>query len=57
MKSLFYKFHKTELKATPVAELFYIIYDETKCCGVGPITNEKFCPNCGRKIIRKKNYK
>ena len=24
----------------------------TKCCGVGPITNENFCPNCGRKIMR-----
>ena len=25
---------------------------KTKCCGIGPITNENFCPNCGRKIIR-----
>ena len=25
----------------------------TKCCGIGPITNENFCPNCGRKIIKK----
>ena len=24
----------------------------TKCCGIGPITNENFCPNCGRKIVR-----
>ena len=26
---------------------------KTKCCGIAPITNENFCPNCGRKIIRK----
>jgi len=26
---------------------------KTKCCGIGPITNENFCPNCGRKIIKK----
>lgn len=25
----------------------------TECCGVAPITNEKYCPNCGRKIIKK----
>lgn len=24
----------------------------TKCCGIGPITRENFCPNCGRKIVR-----
>ena len=23
----------------------------TNCCGVGPITNEKYCPECGKKII------
>ena len=26
---------------------------KTKCCGILPITNENYCPNCGRKIIRK----
>ena len=26
---------------------------KTKCCGIAPITNENFCPSCGRKIIRK----
>lgn len=25
---------------------------KTKCCGIAPITNENFCPNCGRKIMR-----
>ena len=24
----------------------------TKCCGIGPITSENFCPNCGREIVR-----
>ena len=27
--------------------------NKTKCCGILPINNENFCPNCGRKIIRK----
>ncbi len=26
---------------------------KTKCCGIAPITNANFCPNCGRKIIKK----
>ena len=26
---------------------------KTKCCGIAPITTENYCPNCGRKIIRK----
>ena len=26
--------------------------DTTSCCGIGPITNENYCPNCGNKIIR-----
>ena len=21
------------------------------CCGIGPITNEKYCPECGKRII------
>ena len=25
---------------------------KTKCCGIAPITNENFCPKCGRKILR-----
>ena len=25
---------------------------KTKCCEIAPITNENFCPNCGRKIMR-----
>jgi hypothetical protein len=27
-------------------------YDEVECCKIAPITNENFCPNCGRKIVR-----
>ena len=23
---------------------------KTKCCRIAPITNENYCPNCGRKI-------
>lgn len=29
-----------------------MIMDVTDCCRVGPITNEKFCPECGKKIKR-----
>lgn len=25
----------------------------TACCGIRPITNENYCPKCGRKIIKK----
>lgn len=24
----------------------------TACCRIGPITNEKYCPNCGSKIVK-----
>ena len=29
-----------------------ITLDATECCKVNPITNENYCPNCGKKIIR-----
>lgn len=29
----------------------FIIIPVTDCCKVGPITNENYCPNCGKKII------
>lgn len=25
----------------------------TSCCKIGPITNENYCPGCGRKIVKK----
>lgn len=24
----------------------------TACCGIAPITNENFCPNCGKRIVK-----
>jgi hypothetical protein len=24
----------------------------TKCCKIGPVTNENNCPNCGKRIIK-----
>jgi len=24
----------------------------TACCGIGPITNENYCPSCGRRIVK-----
>lgn len=29
-----------------------ITYPVTGCCGTGPITDEKYCPECGKKIVR-----
>jgi len=26
--------------------------DVTSCCGVGPIVREKYCPECGKRILR-----
>ena len=26
----------------------------TECCKIGPLTTEKYCPNCGRFIIKTK---
>lgn len=31
----------------------FIECNTTECCGIGPIVNENYCPNCGRKIVRK----
>jgi len=24
----------------------------TDCCGIGPITSENYCPNCGKRILK-----
>ena len=29
-----------------------IIYKQTSCCKIAPITNENYCPNCGNKILK-----
>jgi hypothetical protein len=26
--------------------------DLVECCEIGPITHEKYCPKCGKKIVR-----
>jgi hypothetical protein len=42
-------------------ELYTVLYNDpygpfpmplTRCCGLGPITNENFCPGCGLQIKR-----
>jgi len=40
----------TELIMVNEGSFYEVI--ETKCCGIGVITTENYCPNCGRKIIR-----
>jgi hypothetical protein len=53
MKDLFFYFWKTKI-ATVKETMFDYAYDVevTRCCGYGPVTDEKYCPNCGRKIIK-----
>lgn len=29
-----------------------ITYKQTSCCKTAPITNENYCPNCGKKILK-----
>jgi len=44
--------NETEL-ITEMDDVFNGCFTEiikTKCCGIAPITNENYCPNCGRKI-------
>ena len=35
-----------------INEPFGYEYEATACCQSGPITNENYCPNCGRKIVK-----
>lgn len=47
----FYKEATTELDI--VESTFYEYgYGNTICCKYGPIVEEKYCPMCGKKIIR-----
>lgn len=32
--------------------LFEIKYKQVSCCKIAPITNENYCPNCGKKILK-----
>lgn len=41
---------KTNIKY--MDDKFYGKLPVTECCGQGPITNENYCSNCGRKIIK-----
>ena len=46
---------KTTELITEKEDIYGVGYAElkaTKCCGIAPITNENYCPNCGRKIIK-----
>ena len=31
---------------------FEIKYKQVSCCKIAPITNENYCPNCGKKILK-----
>lgn len=28
-----------------------VLIDVTECCKAGPISNENYCPNCGKRIV------
>lgn len=47
---IFFSFWKT--KKIQIHEEFVGYIWVTECCKRGPITDEKFCPYCGRKIIK-----
>ena len=32
--------------------LFEIKYKQVSCCKIAPITDENYCPNCGKKILK-----
>lgn len=47
--------YKQRSTTTVINEMFMDdYYLVTKCCGIGPITKENYCPECGRKIIKLK---
>ena len=31
---------------------FEVKYKQVSCCKIEPITNENYCPNCGKKILK-----
>ena len=31
---------------------FELKYKQVSCCKIAPITNENYCPNCGKKILK-----
>ena len=31
---------------------FEVKYKQVSCCKIAPITNENYCPNCGKKILK-----
>jgi len=33
-------------------DYFMDYIDVTECCKIGPITNENYCPKCGKQIIK-----
>lgn len=47
---------KDKLKTTSLTRVnkdFLYDIDVTTCCKIGPITTEKFCSSCGKKIERR----
>ena len=33
-------------------DVFNMGYKQVSCCKIAPITNENYCPNCGKKILK-----
>ena len=31
---------------------FEVKYKQVSCCKIAPITDENYCPNCGKKILK-----
>ena len=33
-------------------DVFNMVYKQVSCCKIAPITDENYCPNCGKKILK-----
>lgn len=33
-------------------DVFNMVYKQVSCCKIAPITDENYCPKCGKKILK-----
>ena len=33
-------------------DVFNMVYKQVTCCKIAPITDENYCPKCGKKILK-----
>lgn len=61
IETLLTEYHTLQLLQTGVStcfledyedNFFEVKYKQVSCCKIAPITNENYCPNCGKKILK-----